>query len=93
MADSRVILSIRDLQINFDDMVLFDGVDLDVHEDNFIMITTGVMDGATTLMKSILGLVDVAAGQIIFEGNDILKLTDQQQRISQSSGHAFGTCN
>lgn len=80
MADSRVILSIRDLQIDFGDTLLFDGTNLDVHEDDFIMITTGVMDGATTLMKSILGLVDIAAGKIIFEGNDILQPMDRVKR-------------
>lgn len=80
MADSRIILSIRSLNISFDGQVLFKDVSLDVHEDNFIVITTGVMDGATTLVKSILGLVEGVTGQILFEGNDILQAEDRLER-------------
>jgi ABC-type transporter Mla maintaining outer membrane lipid asymmetry ATPase subunit MlaF len=80
MADKKRILSIRDLKIKFDDHILFDGVNFDVNEDDFIVITTGILDGATTLLKSILGLVGAAEGQILFEGNDILQANDRHQR-------------
>lgn len=80
MADSRVILSIRDLHISFDSQRVFKDVNLDVHEDDFVVITTGVMDGATTLLKSILGLVEGVRGQIIFDGNDVLQATERSAR-------------
>ncbi len=80
MADSRVILSIRDLHISFDGQLVFNDVNLDVHEDDFIVITTGVMDGATTLLKSILGLVEGVRSQIIFDGNDVLQSEDRLAR-------------
>ncbi len=80
MADSRIILSIRDLRICFEDQLVFEAVNLDVHEDDFIVVTTGVLDGATTLLKSILGLVSTVEGQIIFEGNDVLQAKDRLVR-------------
>jgi ABC-type transporter Mla maintaining outer membrane lipid asymmetry ATPase subunit MlaF len=80
MADKACIVSIRNLQIRFAENILFEDVNLDVCEDDFIVITTGIMDGATTLMKSLLGLVDTAQGKIIFEGSDILQAEDRVER-------------
>ena len=76
----EVILAVRNLKIAFSDNVLFKGVNLDVHEDDFIVITTGVMDGATTLVKSLLGLIDETEGEIIFEGEDLLRLASHSKR-------------
>lgn len=95
MVDKPPILSIRNLKIQFDDNILFNGINLDVNEDDFIVITTGTLDGATTFLKSILGLVnaDATQGQILFEGNDILQAGDRQQRrrSRQRIGFAYET--
>ncbi len=76
----ELLMAIRNLHISFPDKTLFKGVNLDVYEDDFIVITTGVMDGATTFIKSLLGLVDETEGEIIFQGNDLLRLASHSKR-------------
>ena len=80
MADNNRIFSVQNLQIHFADHVLFDDVNLDVYDDDFIVITTGILDGATTLLKSFIGLVDEAKGNIIFEGINVLQADRLQRR-------------
>ncbi|MFW5426551.1 MAG: ATP-binding cassette domain-containing protein [Methylophagaceae bacterium] len=83
MADNKRIFSVQNLQIHFADHVLFDDVNLEVYDDDFIVITTGILDGATTLMKSFLGLVDEAKGSILFENIDILQADRSQRRYAR----------
>lgn len=80
MADNNRVLSIQNLHISFADHILFNDVNLDVFDDDFIVITTGVLDGATTLMRSLLGLVAEAKGSVIFEGVDILHAQSRSDR-------------
>ena len=78
--NKELVLAVRNLQIAFPENVLFKGVNLDVFEDDFIVITTGVMDGATTFIKSLLGLIDETEGEIIFQGEDLLRLNSHSKR-------------
>ncbi len=80
MADSALIFSVQNLQIHFDDHILFNDVSLDVYDNDFIVITTGILDGATTLLRSFIGLVDEAKGNIYFEGVNILQADRNQRR-------------
>ncbi len=82
MANKELILAIRNLEITFPGRTLFKDVHLDVFKNDFIVITTGVMDGATTFMKSLLGLVEHAQGEIIFDGDDILRSGNHKKRLN-----------
>ena len=75
-----MILAVRNLNIIFPERTLFKECNLDVFEDDFIVITSGVMDGATTFIKSLVALIDNTQGEIIFEGHDILKLNSHKKR-------------
>lgn len=54
--------------------VLFD-VNLTAEQRNIVAVVGPNGAGKTTLLNSILGLADVYSGQIIFEGQDITKLS------------------
>lgn len=54
--------------------VLFD-VNLSAEQRNIVAVVGPNGAGKTTLLNSILGLADVYSGQIIFEGQDITKLS------------------
>ncbi len=82
MDKKKGILSIRNLQIIFPEKTLFTGINLEVYEHDLIVITTHVMDGATTFLKSIVGLVEETQGEVFFEKSDLLKKSNHQKLMA-----------
>lgn len=69
-----MILAARHLEITIAERKLFSDLNFSVGEDEFMVIKTGVLDGATTLLKALLGLIESARGEVIFQGRDLLAL-------------------
>lgn len=61
------------LHIEFPDQLVFDGVDLEVGDNEIVAIETHVLDGGTSLLKGIAGLLNGVGGSVEFEGVDLLK--------------------
>lgn len=68
-----VVFEVRGLRKSFGPNVVFDGLDLDVRRGEFMTLIGGSGSGKSLLLKSMLGLVDVEAGSIRFEGEELLE--------------------
>ncbi len=91
----EVLLSVQDLKVWFElrrfgfgisgYVHAVDGVNFDLHYGETIAIVGESGCGKTTLMKSILGLYQPTAGDIIFEGQPLSKLKASEMRAFRSN--------
>ena len=88
MSSSEALLSVRDLTVEFDtdDGVLraVDHVDLDIQPGEIIGLVGVSGAGKSSAALALMGIVTspgaITAGQLHFEGRDLLKLSDEQLR-------------
>ena len=64
-------VQVRDLTIRFGSNVVLSGLNLDVHEGEFLVLLGPSGCGKSTLLHSMAGLIDVAGGQIDIAGQDM----------------------
>lgn len=72
------VISVRGLVNRFGPQVVHDGLDFDLHPGEIIGVIGGSGSGKTVLLRSIVGLQRPAAGQVLIEGRDILKLSEEE---------------
>src|SRR5690606_32522394 len=68
------LFELRELRKNFGPLVLFDGVDLDIHRGEVITIIGASGSGKSVLLKSILGLLPMDGGATRSKGREIANL-------------------
>lgn len=68
------MLSIVDIEIFYGQMEVVKKVSIEVKQGELISVIGPNGAGKTTLIKSIMGLKEIKAGKIMFEGNDISKI-------------------
>jgi phospholipid/cholesterol/gamma-HCH transport system ATP-binding protein len=66
-----VVLRVRGLTVGFDDTLILDGLDLDVHRGEILGVVGGSGTGKTVFLRTILGLLPKRAGRIEFFGIDV----------------------
>jgi len=64
-------ISIRDVSMSYNGRRVLDGVSLDVHRGETLVLLGGSGSGKTTLLKHVLGLAKPEAGSITINGVDI----------------------
>jgi phospholipid/cholesterol/gamma-HCH transport system ATP-binding protein len=70
----RVRIGIRGLCIAFGPKVVLDGLDLDLHDGESLVVIGGSGTGKSVLLKCILGLLQPDAGSIVIDGDDVTRL-------------------
>jgi len=93
-ASNNSLISVRDLRVWFElkrwgmihagHVKAVDGVEFDLHPGEAIGIVGESGCGKTTLMRTILGLIQPENGKIIFNGGDISKLDDKEMQSYRS---------
>jgi phospholipid/cholesterol/gamma-HCH transport system ATP-binding protein len=78
--DADVALRIRGLVTGFGDQLLHDHLDLDVRRGEVLGLVGGSGSGKSVLMRAIIGLQPVRAGQISILGHDALNADEAAQR-------------
>ena len=68
---SDVILSVKDLQVNYGGIEAVKGISFDVPEGNIVTLIGANGAGKSTTLKAIAGLVKPRGGTIAFAGSDI----------------------
>ena len=68
---SEPILSIKDLKVNYGGIEAVKGISFDVQEGSIVTLIGANGAGKSSTLRSIVGLVKPAAGQILFRGDDI----------------------
>jgi len=80
------VLEVRDLRVEYvttrGAVAAVDGVDLDVHEGEFVGLVGESACGKSTLLFAIAQLLDppatVRSGSVVFRGRDLVTMTDRQ---------------
>ena len=82
------MLELRNICFTRDNKKILDKVNLKIDTDKFIVITGPNGSGKSTLVKIIMGIEKQDEGQIIFDGQDITKLSIDE-RAKLGIGFAF----
>ena len=68
------ILSIKNLKVNYGGIEAVKGISFDVEEGSIVTLIGANGAGKSSTLRSIVGLVKPAGGQIVFRGDDITNL-------------------
>ena len=79
---SNVILSVKDLQVNYGGIEAVKGISFDVEEGKIVTLIGANGAGKSTTLKAIAGLVKPRSGSITFNGKELLG-TDTTSIVSQ----------
>ena len=69
--DNSVIVSLRDIVVEFDGQRILDGLNLDIHDKEFVTLLGSSGCGKTTTLRLIAGFLEPNAGKVLLKGNDI----------------------
>jgi zinc/manganese transport system ATP-binding protein len=83
-----VVLRLRSGGVSFGSRELWSGLDLDVHDGEFVAVLGANGSGKTTLVKAILGLQPLTSGEMLIagrppeRGSDLIGYIPQERRIA-----------
>ena len=77
--ERRTAIQVRNLTCGYGDTVILDDISFDVMEGEVFIILGGSGCGKSTLLKNMIGLYEPMAGQVLFDGDDLV-CADSAQR-------------
>ncbi|MBI2433562.1 MAG: ABC transporter ATP-binding protein [Candidatus Hydrogenedentes bacterium] len=84
------IIEVRDLVTRYGETTVLDGISCAVRPGEIFVIIGGSGSGKTTLLKHMCGLLQPAAGEIVYRGQDITRMDeDELAQMQRSIGIAF----
>ena len=69
---SDIILSVKDLKVNYGGIEAVKGISFDVPEGQIVTLIGANGAGKSTTLKSIAGLVKPSSGSILFKGEELV---------------------
>jgi branched-chain amino acid transport system ATP-binding protein len=72
------LLDISDLEGGYGSLQVLSGVDLTLGKEEYVAVVGPNGAGKSTVMKCIVGLADVMAGEVTFQGADVSDLSPEQ---------------
>lgn len=90
MAARQTKISVKGLTKAFGRNHVLKGLDLDIEAGTSVVVIGGSGTGKSVLIKSILGIVEPDAGQVLIDGQDVLKASRRQaQELRGQIGMLF----
>lgn len=74
MAESSPILEIKDLEASYGHIKALKGISLSINKGEIVSLLGSNGAGKSTLMKSILGMVHIDSGSILYQGKELVGL-------------------
>ena len=69
--NNSVIVSLRDIVVEFDSQRILDGLNLDIHDKEFVTLLGSSGCGKTTTLRLIAGFLEPTSGKVLLKGEDI----------------------
>jgi len=82
------MLSLRKIDVFYDDLQVLWGVDVDIAAGEIVALLGANGAGKSTVMGTISGVVAVAGGQVLLEGEDITRRTPKE-RVERGISHVL----
>lgn len=80
--DNNVIVSLKDIVVNFGDSSVLAGLSLDIHDKEFVTFLGPSGCGKTTTLRVIGGFVTPESGNVLFDGRDITGLPPYKRQVN-----------
>ncbi len=88
------LVTVRGLQVAYDENTVLDGVDLDLFPGEMVALLGASGSGKSTLMRSLTGFAPIAAGSVRVAGRDVTNLGRGELRTLRSEvGQVFQQFN
>ena len=69
--NENIIISLKDIVVDFDGQKVLDGLSLDIHDKEFVTFLGPSGCGKTTTLRVIAGFITPKSGNVFFDGKDI----------------------
>lgn len=93
MSNKKVLLELKDLHKSFGNLEVIKGIDLEIDKGDILVIIGPSGSGKSTVLRCMNLLEEPTSGQIIFEGQDILKNLRTIDKTREKIGMVFQNFN
>ena len=93
MSNKEVLLELKDLHKSFGNLEVIKGIDLEIDKGDIMVIIGPSGSGKSTVLRCMNLLEKPTSGQIIFEGQDILKNLKTIDKTREKIGMVFQNFN
>lgn len=76
------LIELKNLTKNFEDQQVLKGINLDIHENEFLTLLGPSGCGKTTTLRIIAGFDEPSSGEVIFNGIEISKLPPYKREVN-----------
>lgn len=77
--ENKAVLELKHVKKSYDGVTILDDINLKIEDGEIVSILGPSGCGKTTLLNLILGLTDIDEGQLLFNGEDITKLSMEKR--------------
>ncbi|HLW36242.1 MAG TPA: ATP-binding cassette domain-containing protein [Chthoniobacterales bacterium] len=77
-ASTGRMVALQNVELSFGDKRVLDGVSLDVHQQERLVVIGQSGAGKTTILRLILGILKPNAGSVFFKQNEVSRMNDHQ---------------
>ena len=80
--NENLIVSLKDIVVEFDGQKVLDGLSLDIHDKEFVTFLGPSACGKTTTLRVIAGFVTPKSGNVFFDGKDIANMPPYKRPVN-----------
>ncbi len=80
--DNKIIVSLKDIVVDFDGETILDGLSLDIHDKEFVTLLGPSGCGKTTTLRIIGGFQSPKSGSVFFDGKEISDLPPYKREVN-----------
>ena len=80
--ENKKIVSLKDIVVDFDGDRVLDGLNLDIHDKEFVTFLGPSGCGKTTTLRVIGGFIEPKSGNVFFDGKDITRLPPYKRQVN-----------
>lgn len=98
MSAAPVVIEVRGVAVGYGETVIQQNLDFRVRRGEVFVILGGSGTGKSSVLKAMIGLIEPLAGEILFEGEDIVTAEGEDRRrllkkfgVTYQSGALFGS--